>query len=164
MEKLFNKFFGKGKTNKKDDIRSIENIIETENNIDKVNNIENKLVQDYSNLESVINQENIKENIHQSTSSTKTKEIHQSINEVSDIVIVNSMDNCGKKIEGFYYKKYIERIGQLKLSNPILIEREKMKVNFDYDVMDYLVNDMTLIFQENQNKIDNNQVNLFNNI
>ncbi len=75
----------------------------------------------------------------------------------SGIVIVNN-NLSDKKIEGFYYKKYIESIQKFQISNPILVEREKMKVNFDCEVMDYLVNDLTLILKEKQNIVDSNLV------
>jgi hypothetical protein len=80
----------------------------------------------------------------------------------AEVVVVNSYENLEKKAEGFYYKKYLDKVQQLKLSNPILIERENMKVNFDSDVVDYLVNDMTMIFRNKQIKVDNGQVNKFN--
>ena len=72
-------------------------------------------------------------------------------------MIVNNTFN-DKKNEGYYYKKYIGEIQKLQISSPILMEREKMKVNFDCEVMDYLVNDMTLIFREKQQKVDENLV------
>ena len=55
-------------------------------------------------------------------------------------------------------KKYINKIQKLTISNPILVEREKMKITFDYEVMDYLMNDLTMIFREKQRIIDQNQV------
>lgn len=35
-----------------------------------------------------------------------------------------------------------------------------MKVNFDREAIDYLINDMTMVFRENQMLIDKNQINI----
>jgi len=81
------------------------------------------------------------------------------IEKANDVVLVNIPEDSKKsKLEGFYYKKYINKIQKLSISNPILVEREKMKINFDSEVMDYLMNDLSLIFKEKQNIIDRNQV------
>ena len=85
---------------------------------------------------------------------------HESnIEKANDVVLVNAPEDLKKsKLEGFYYRKYINKIQKLSISNPILVEREKMKINFDSEVMDYLMNDLSLIFKEKQNIIDRNQV------
>jgi hypothetical protein len=81
------------------------------------------------------------------------------LEKANDVVLVNNPEDLQRsKLEGFYYKKYINKIQKLTISNPILVEREKMKINFDSEVMDYLVNDLTLIFREKQQIIDQNQV------
>jgi hypothetical protein len=81
------------------------------------------------------------------------------IEKANDVVLVNIPEDLKKsKLEGFYYKKYINKIQKLSISNPILVERDKMKINFDSEVMDYLMNDLSLIFKEKQNIIDRNQV------
>ena len=41
-----------------------------------------------------------------------------------------------------------------------MLDREKMKVSFDKEAIDYLVNDMTYVFRERQYSIDSNQVNI----
>ena len=79
------------------------------------------------------------------------------------IVIVNSGPIDNKK-EGKYYKKHIEAIQQLKLSQPILIQRESMKVGFDKDVLEYLFTDMTTVFKEKSDIIDHNQKELLEQI
>jgi aryl-phospho-beta-D-glucosidase BglC (GH1 family) len=80
----------------------------------------------------------------------------------TDVILVNTPDSIQRsKLEGFYYKKYINKIQNLSISNPILIERDKMKISFDSEVMEYLINDLTLIFREKQSVIDHNQVNLY---
>lgn len=79
------------------------------------------------------------------------------------IVIVNSGPIDNKK-EGYYYKKHIKSIQNLKLSQPILIQRESMKVGFDKDVLEYLFADMTTVFKEKSNIIDQNQKELLEQI
>ena len=79
------------------------------------------------------------------------------------IVVVNSAPITNKK-EGFYYKKYIDCILKLKVSQPIMIQREKMKVGFDKEVLDYLFNDMTAVFKEKSSIIDQNQKELIDKI
>jgi hypothetical protein len=136
MDKLF-KFFGKKKPEiKSNDARSLENIMPNINQEQPAQSVEK-----------------ISENKFQIKDSSDPN-LQQPSN---DIVIVNPSIQETKN-EGFYYKKYIDRIQKLQISNPILMEREQMKVNFDCEVMDYLVNDMTLIFREKQNLIDENLV------
>lgn len=140
----FIKFFTKKKPEaKSSDIRNLENL--APNLVNQNKNVENE-------TQSQIEKPSIQEEIR--NENTQISQMESS----SDIVIVNNTI-LEKKNEGFYYKKYIDDIQKLKISNPILMEREKMKVNFDTEVMDYLVNDMTLIFREKQNKVDENLVN-----
>ena len=74
----------------------------------------------------------------------------------SQIVMVNErqVDN---KLKGYYYKKHIEDIKKLKISEPIIYQRQKMKVNFDIDILDYLFNDMTEIFKMKSNLVEENK-------
>ena len=74
----------------------------------------------------------------------------------SQIVIVNErqVDN---KIKGYYYKKHIDDIKKLKVSEPIIYQRQKMKVNFDLDILDYLFNDMTQIFKHKSDVVEENK-------
>ena len=74
----------------------------------------------------------------------------------SQIVMVNErqVDN---KLKGYYYKKHIEDIKKLKISEPIIYQMQKMKVNFDIDILDYLFNDMTEIFKMKSNLVEENK-------
>ena len=163
MDKLF-KIFGKSKKNEKNtDIRSlsvVNSLYENSSNEnDKIssNTTENllKIIPDTV--------DNIKDTgkISQLNNNLKLTGNSSSSNEnTNQIVLVNTPDTIQRsKLEGFYYKKYINKIQNLSISNPILIERERMKISFDSEVMEYLINDMTLIFREKQSVIDTNQVN-----
>ena len=74
----------------------------------------------------------------------------------NQIVIVNERQ-VENKLKGFYYKKHIEEIRKLKISEPIIYQRQKMKVNFDIDILDYLFNDMTEIFKMKSNIVEENK-------
>ena len=74
----------------------------------------------------------------------------------NQIVIVNERQ-VENKLKGFYYKKHIEDIKKLKISEPIIYQRQKMKVNFDIDILDYLFNDMTEIFKMKSNLVEENK-------
>ena len=73
----------------------------------------------------------------------------------NQIVIVNERKE--NKLQGFYYKKHIDGIKKLKISEPIIYQRQKMKVNFDIDILDYLFNDMTEIFKMKSNLVEENK-------
>ena len=73
----------------------------------------------------------------------------------NQIVIVNERKE--NKLQGFYYKKHIDDIKKLKISEPIIYQRQKMKVNFDIDILDYLFNDMTEIFKMKSNLVEENK-------
>ena len=159
MDKILN-FFGKGKIkqektrNHDNDVRNLNNIMNTQQHSNandhhdknmEDNTINNQMA---SNLNKIENETN---GINWDIMNKKTKS--------NNVVVVNSDENIIKKSEGYYYKKYVGQIQKLCLSNPILIEREKMKVNFDTEAIDYLVDDLTFIFREKQKTIDSNQVN-----
>ena len=74
----------------------------------------------------------------------------------NQIVIVNERQ-VENKLKGFYYKKHIDDIRKLKISEPIIYQRQKMKVNFDIDILDYLFNDMTEIFKMKSNIVEENK-------
>ena len=74
----------------------------------------------------------------------------------SQIVIVNERQ-VENKIQGYYYKKHIDEIRKLKPSEPIIYQRQKMKVNFDIDILDYLFNDMTEIFKQKSDIVEENK-------
>ena len=76
-------------------------------------------------------------------------------NKTDEIVIVNERQE--EKKQGYYYKKHIEDIKKLKISEPIIYQRQKMKVNFDLDILDYLFNDMTEIFKHKSNVVEENK-------
>ena len=74
----------------------------------------------------------------------------------NQIVIVNERQ-VENKLKGYYYKKHIDDIRKLKISEPIIYQRQKMKVNFDIDILDYLFNDMTEIFKMKSNIVEENK-------
>jgi hypothetical protein len=75
---------------------------------------------------------------------------------VDQIVMVNERQ-IENKVQGYYYKKHIEDIRKLKISEPIIYQRQKMKVNFDIDILDYLFNDMTEIFKQKSDVVEENK-------
>jgi len=164
MDKFF-KIFGKSKKKEKNtDVRSLSvmNSINdnTSNENDKLssNTLENLIK---INPDSLDIKDNGK-NSHQNNNLKLTENFSSQNENTTDVILVNTPDSIQRsKLEGFYYKKYINKIQNLSISNPILIERDKMKISFDSEVMEYLINDLTLIFREKQSVIDHNQVNLY---
>ena len=77
-------------------------------------------------------------------------------NKTDQIVMVNERQ-VENKVQGYYYKKHIEDIKKLKISEPIIYQRQKMKVNFDIDILDYLFNDMTEIFKQKSDVVEENK-------
>ena len=75
---------------------------------------------------------------------------------IDQIVMVNERP-IENKVQGYYYKKHIEDIRKLKISEPIIYQRQKMKVNFDIDILDYLFNDMTEIFKQKSDVVEENK-------
>ena len=160
----FLKIFGKSKKSEKNiDVRSLSvvnssNEKSSNDNDEALLNIENKSSKNNSNsIDSKDTDNNSQPNNNLRLSGNSSTQIKNP----NDIVLVNTPDTTQRsKLEGFYYKKYINKIQNLSISNPILVEREKMKISFDSEVMDYLINDLTMIFREKQNLIDQNQVKL----
>ena len=103
-------------------------------------------------------QENIKEKKQEINTNNNKKEEEKT----GEIVIVN--ENKIFKKEGHYYKKYINNILQLKTSEPIFLQRQKMTINFDKDVIGYFFNDMNQLFQNKSSLIKENQKELFEKI
>ena len=103
-------------------------------------------------------QENIKEKKQEINTNNNKKEEEKT----GEIVIVN--ENPIYKKEGHYYKKYINNILQLKTSEPIFLQRQKMTINFDKDVIGYFFNDITQLFQNKSTSIKENQKELFEKI
>ena len=105
------------------------------------------------------NQQNIKPNINNNNIKDPNANNNQNINKNkndSQIVMVNERQ-VENKIQGYYYKKHIEEIKELKPSEPIIYQRQKMKVNFDIDILDYLFNDMTEIFKQKSDAVEENK-------
>lgn len=160
----FLKIFGKSKKSEKNiessDVRSLSEINSSNEKLDNKSNkgilsIENTVLNNNSDANS-----NSTDNLHLSNNLKLTGNPSTQIEKPNEIVLVNTPENHRSKLEGFYYKKFISQIQNLSISNPILVEREKMKINFDSEVMDYLINDLTMIFREKQKLIDQNQVRL----
>ena len=103
-------------------------------------------------------QENIKEKKPEIDLNNNKKEEEKT----GEIVIVNESPIYKK--EGHYYKKYINNILQLKTSEPIFLQRQKMTINFDKDVIGYFFNDITQLFQNKSTSIKENQKELFEKI
>ena len=103
-------------------------------------------------------QENIKEKKQEINTNNNKKEEEKT----GEIVIVN--ENPIFKKEGHYYKKYINNILQLKTSEPIFLQRQKMTINFDKDVIGYFFNDINQLFQNKSSLIKENQKELFEKI
>ena len=91
-----------------------------------------------------------------STSKDKQQKDNNENKKDDQIVIVNER-KIENKVEGHYYQKHIEEIKKLKVSEPIIFQRQKMKVNFDIDILDYLFNDMTEIFKSKSNIVEENK-------
>jgi len=119
------------KNNAQNKLSKNQNTINTVNNVNTVNTINN--VNTVNNVNSNQNNKNKKD----------------------EIVIVN--ERQVEKTQGYYYKKHIEDIRKLKVSEPIIYQRQKMKVNFDLDILDYLFNDMTEIFKQKSNVVEENK-------
>ena len=78
-------------------------------------------------------------------------------NQKTDQIMIVNERHVDNKLKGFYYKKHIDDIKKLKISEPIIYQRQKMKVNFDIDILDYLFNDMTQIFKMKSNLVEENK-------
>ena len=161
MKGLFNKLINKftdtqsgSKVNNQTQVQkpsqnqsSNKNIINTSNNapINNINNINNIQT---SNIAQTNNNLNASQNNNQNNINNNQK--------VDQIVIVNE-HKVENKLKGYYYKKHIDDIKKLKISEPIIYQRQKMKVNFDIDILDYLFNDMTQIFKMKSNLVEENK-------
>ena len=95
---------------------------------------------------------NIKNNLNTINNANNQKKN----NKTDQIVMVNERQ-AENKVQGYYYKKHIEDIKKLKISEPIIYQRQKMKVNFDIDILDYLFNDMTEIFKQKSDVVEENK-------
>ena len=153
FNKLINKFtdtqFGSKASNKSEVQKPTQNQSSNQNIINTPNNTPLK---SSNNLQP--------SNISPSNSSLKTPQnTPNNINnnqKVDQIVIVNERQ-VENKLKGYYYQKHIDDIKKLKISEPIIYQRQKMKVNFDIDILDYLFNDMTQIFKMKSNLVEENK-------
>ena len=153
FNKLINKFtdtqFGSKVSNKSEVQKPTQNQSSNQNIINSPNNTPLK---SSNNLQP--------SNISPSNASLKTPQnAPNNINnnqKVDQIVIVNERQ-VENKLKGYYYQKHIDDIKKLKISEPIIYQRQKMKVNFDIDILDYLFNDMTQIFKMKSNLVEENK-------
>ena len=102
------------------------------------------------------NNKSIKKNVNNVKTVNNTNNNQNNKKADSQIVIVNERQT-ENKLQGYYYKKHIDDIKKLKISEPIIFQRQKMKVNFDIDILDYLFNDMTEIFKHKSNVVEENK-------
>ena len=153
FNKLINKFtdtqFGSKASNKSEVQKPTQNQSSNQNIINSPNNTPLK---SSNNLQP--------SNVSPSNASLKTlQNTPNNINnnqKVDQIVIVNERQ-VENKLKGYYYQKHIDDIKKLKISEPIIYQRQKMKVNFDIDILDYLFNDMTQIFKMKSNLVEENK-------
>ena len=153
FNKLINKFtdtqFGSKANNKSEVQKPTQNQSSNQNIINTPNNTPLK---SSNNLQP--------SNVSPSNASLKTPQnTPNNINnnqKVDQIVIVNERQ-VENKLKGYYYQKHIDDIKKLKISEPIVYQRQKMKVNFDIDILDYLFNDMTQIFKMKSNLVEENK-------
>ena len=136
MKGFFSNFMGKFQ-DKNENNNNQNSINENKNNLNNLNNSNNS------------NQNNNNNNLNNNNNNIKKEETHK-------VVVIND-SNLNKKKGGYYYKKHIEKIIKLKVSDPMIIQHQKMKINFDTDIITYLFNDMTAIFKDKSSLIDKNQ-------
>ena len=72
-----------------------------------------------------------------------------------DVVVVNS--EYKKSPSSYYLTKYTPLINNLTQSKPIRIQHNNMKITFDKDIISYLFTDISTIFTEKSNIIDQQQ-------
>ena len=124
---------------------STQNIINTTNNpplnsLSTANPLSSNIISTNNNINTIQNNSN---NINP--------------NQKTDQIMIVNERHVDNKLKGFYYKKHIDDIKKLKISEPIIYQRQKMKVNFDIDILDYLFNDMTQIFKMKSNLVEENK-------
>ena len=155
FSKLMNKFNDPGAGSKTNNPSQTPKPVQTQNQIN-INTSNNSSSQN-SHSASQINNPNPSLN----NNPTNPNVINNSINinkpkPDNQIVMVNERQ-VENKLKGYYYKKHIEDIRKLKISEPIIYQRQRMKVNFDIDILDYLFNDMTQIFKMKSNLVEENK-------
>ena len=150
--KLINKF-NDNQTNSSQNQKIIKNQNSGENILNTSTNFSIK--NSSSTISSNIPNNNSSINTNQSTINSTNININKQKTD-NQIVIVNERQ-VEKNLKGYYYQKHIEDIRKLKISEPIIYQRQKMKVNFDIDILDYLFNDMTEIFKMKSNLVEENK-------
>ena len=131
------------------------------------NNIMNKFQDknENNNNTQLNNSQNNNQNNIQNTNQNNNNNNNNNIKKESEhkVIVIND-SSLNKQKGGFYYKKHIESIKKLKVSDPMIIQRQKMKINFDTDIITYLFNDMIAIFKDKSLLIDKNQKELIDKI
>ena len=155
FSKLMNKFNDPGAGSKTNNPSQTPKPVQTQNQIN-INTSNNSSSQNSSSATQINNP-----NPSLNNNPTNSNVINNSINinkpkPDNQIVMVNERQ-VENKLKGYYYKKHIEDIRKLKISEPIIYQRQRMKVNFDIDILDYLFNDMTQIFKMKSNLVEENK-------
>ena len=155
FSKLMNKFNDPGAGSKTNNPSQTPKPVQTQNQIN-INTSNNSSSQNSSSATQINNP-----NPSLNNNPTNSNVINNNINinkpkPDNQIVMVNERQ-VENKLKGYYYKKHIEDIRKLKISEPIIYQRQRMKVNFDIDILDYLFNDMTQIFKMKSNLVEENK-------
>ena len=145
MKGFFSNFMGKFQDKNENNNNQSENSQNNNNENKNTNNKNNNEI----NLNNSTNSNQNNNNNNNNNNNIKKEEAHK-------VVVIND-SSLNKKKGGFYYKKHIDSIIKLKVSDPMIIQRQKMKINFDTDIITYLFNDMTAIFKDKSSLIDKNQ-------
>ena len=132
--------------NKTQTINNIpQNINSSQNTVVK-NNLKNSQINELNN-----------NNVNNVNTINKINEQNIIKNKVDNQIVIVNEKQVENKIQGYYYKKHIDDIRKLKVNEPIIFQRQKMKINFDIDILDYLFNDMTEIFKHKSNIVEENK-------
>ena len=160
MKGLFNKLINKftdtqsvAKTSNQPQNQKQSQNLSSNKNI--INSLNNTAISNTNNINNIKTSNISQTNNNLNASQTNQNNINNN-QKVDQIVIVNE-HKVENKLKGYYYKKHIDDIKKLKISEPIIYQRQKMKVNFDIDILDYLFNDMTQIFKMKSNLVEENK-------
>lgn len=74
-----------------------------------------------------------------------------------NVVEINVVDINKQKVGGHYYNKYIDKLHIMSPSNPILLESSQNKIYFDQDSIESFVEDLTTIYKNVVDSVENNQ-------
>ena len=160
MKGLFNKLINKftdtqsvAKTSNQPQNQKQSQNLSSNKNI--INSLNNTAISNTNNINNIKTSNISQTNNNLNASQTNQNNINNN-QKVDQLVIVNERQ-VENKLKGYYYKKHIDDIKKLKISEPIIYQRQKMKVNFDIDILDYLFNDMTQIFKMKSNLVEENK-------